>query len=109
MSDGFYSYIIGYYRNRPYTLLIRPDYSGLTDTDSVEDNYRVSIVIYFRYEGEEHEIVRIDNSHGYMHIHRFYNSQDEEREEIDLNFWKAIEYVKENWKRFAKLYDRNHL
>lgn len=64
--------------------------------------------IYYREDGEKHEIVRIDNSHDYMHIHRLYTSQEDDVEEVKMNYWGSMKYIQENLERFARLYDRNN-
>ena len=94
--------------DRIYTMVVRPDYTKLEDTKNVEENFHININVFYRENGEKHEIVRIDNSHDYMHIHRLYSSQEDEREAVNMNYWEAMEYLRENLDQFAQLYDENH-
>ncbi len=70
-----------------------------------------SVSLFYRDpEKEENiEIARIDSSHGYVHIHRFYRS-DPEKENIDIDTWQeALEFLRDKWKIYTKRYYRNHI
>jgi hypothetical protein len=98
----------GKWNGRIYNMTVHPNYTKLENTEDIEENFHVSINIYYRENGEEHEIARIDNSHDYMHIHRLYTSQENDKEEINLSYWESVDYLRENLTQFARLYDENH-
>ncbi len=53
------------------------------------------------------KLARIDNSHGRVHIHRFWRGQKKGEDlkwrgdNLEL-FWRAIEYLQDNWKNFVR-------
>lgn len=98
----------GTWKGRIYNMTVRPNSKKLEETENVEEKFHVNINIHYREGQEKHEIVRIDNSHDYMHIHKFYSTQEDERETIDMGYWQAMNYLQENLDRFARLYDENH-
>ncbi len=100
---------VGKWRGRTYNMTVRPDYTNLEDTENIGEKLHVSINVYYREKGEKHEIVRIDNSHSYMHIHRLYSAQEEDVEEIQMTYWEAMKYIQQNLERFARLYEENHV
>lgn len=68
------------------------------------DNFSISIYFSDPEEGEKEEIVRLDNSHGYVHMHRFFESQDSVEDKPSLDAFSGYDYLKANWQRFARLY-----
>jgi hypothetical protein len=60
-----------------------------------------AVVIYTNdpESGERVEVVRIDSSHGEVHIHRFYR-QDNAKEPMELGLWDAVEFVSEKGETF---------
>ncbi|MBS1264088.1 MAG: hypothetical protein MAG715_01288 [Methanonatronarchaeales archaeon] len=73
---------------------------------SFNDVEEFSVSLFFDTEqGRGEEVVRIDSAdhHGgfRIHIHRLYR-RDEAVEEFDGDIWTAVDYLKENWRRFAR-------
>lgn len=100
--------ILGEMYGRKYFLVAKPgmkEYSETQDIEYEELEGAVSLSVTYRKNGEEEEIVRIDNSHGYMHIHRFYSEQ-ENTEELDIKYNEALKYIMENWKRLARQFHK---
>lgn len=49
------------------------------------------------------EIVRIDNSHGYTHIHKNYR-RGEPIEKINMGVWDVWEELSSNWVNYVDKY-----
>ena len=64
-------------------------------------------------EGEEyHEVIRYDTAHGYVHVHRFWESDEMQRwrsyegRPLAEAFQAAYDDIKANWERYIELYKR---
>lgn len=96
----------GMFKNRKYHIMVRPDPSQL-DRDPKEIE-KFCIAIYFvNEEGEREQIVRIDTAHGKPHIDKLYSEKDDIKKYFDqMDFMEAWQYLQQNWKKFARLYDQ---
>ena len=89
----------GEYREKVYFVSARADPAF----DSPDE---FAVTLYYNdVESEESiQVARIDNSHGYVHFDRLYR-RDEPKEEMDLTFWEAVEFLEENWRTYAKSHE----
>lgn len=99
---------VGEYRSRPYFISIRadPDFENTTD-------FAVSLYYNDRYTEGTVEIARIDTAHGFTHIDREYHREQPTDPIFDdlpneQAVWKAQTHLDENWRDYAKRYERNH-
>lgn len=76
-----------------------------------ESNKMVSFcVVQICYFGENtYEIVKFDSAHGHCHIHRYYRRLNDEGEPIEKDnspaaFDEFRNDVKENWRKYKRLY-----
>lgn len=74
---------------------------------SFHDVEKFSISIHFTDPDnlEQVEIVRIDNSHGYVHIDKLFKEGDPKEELPNLDAFSAYNYLKNNWKDFARRFE----
>jgi len=85
----------------------------ITSVD-IEENTKKLIsfcVLQVYYKGEEvHEIIRFDSAHGKFHVHKFFKipmRKEGLNEEISTkSFYKCRKNIKQNWKKYRKLYDK---
>jgi hypothetical protein len=96
--DATFEYQLGEYEGRAYFLVARarPDFD-----DPAE--FGITVGYNDPTTDESVQIARIDTAHGYTHFDGLYR-RDEPKEEIDLDFWEAIEYLEENWRTYASSY-----
>lgn len=87
------------YRGRKYFLQNRPN----PGFNAPED---FAVVVYYRDAevGENHQIARVDTSHGFTHFDKFFR-RDEPKEEVDWGIWEAAKNLRENWRTYAKSYE----
>lgn len=64
-------------------------------------------------EGEEYrKVIRYDTAHGYVHVHRFWESGKGQRwrryegRPLSEAFQAAYDDIKANWERYIELYKR---
>ena len=104
MSEQTASEILGEYKARKYTLFAKA-------VPSFNEIQKFAVNIRYRnIETQENiEIVRIDNYHAPVHIHKKYLDQTgyEELEE-NPGFYKAWSRLQNNRKKYAEKHDRNH-
>lgn len=100
MGDATFEYQLGEHEGRVYFLVAR----ARPDLDDPE-GFGVTVRYNDPVTGESIQIARIDTSHGYTHFDRLYR-RDEPKEELDLDFWEAIELLEENWRTYASSYER---
>jgi len=102
-ADG--PFPIGRRHGKVYLLTVKPPQKEYweRDRDFEDAEGSISITLIARDQhGNEEDILRIDNSHEDMgiHKHRFYSKEDD-WEELDMNFPEALEHVYENWQHYA--------
>lgn len=101
--ERFYSYRLGSDDGRVYHLSV----SGAPSMNHVED-FAVAVHFNDADTDETVEIVRIDTSHGFVHIDRLYRA-DQPKDELDVEtLWEAEALLREQWRRYAESYARNH-
>jgi len=82
---------LGKYRGEVYIMSVRPEPSDIEDA---EDVMGFAISIFFKKDGETLQIVRIDDSHGYVHMDRLYSERDDIKQDMsDLDFWESMDYL----------------
>jgi hypothetical protein len=59
-------------------------------------------------DGENIEIIRIDDSHGEAHVDRFYRRDAGDKPPFDGGLWDAVEDLSENWRRYAESFKEVH-
>lgn len=100
MDDATFEYQLGEYEDRAYFLVARarPDF---------DDPEELGVTIGYNdpTNDETIQIARIDTAHGYTHFDKLYR-RDEPKEELDLDFWGAVERLEENWRTYASSYAR---
>jgi hypothetical protein len=94
-----YSHELGIYAGNRYLLSVR------ADDFNEPDDFCVTLYYKDAETDENIEVARIDTAHGYTHIDRLYR-RDEPKEEFDGNVWDACEYLEENWRDFARSYEK---
>ena len=101
MAESTLELELGEYRGETYFLVGRAR-PGLNDLEEF------AVTIYYNDERTEEtvEIVRIDTAHDYTHIDQLYR-RDEPKEALDVGFWEAIETLEENWRTYARGYERS--
>jgi hypothetical protein len=93
---------LGKYQGEVYVMSVRPKPSKIEDTKAVSD---FAISIFFKKNGETHQVVRIDDAHGYVHMDRLYSERDDIKQDMsELDFWASMDYLMQNWQKFAKYY-----
>jgi len=99
---------LGEYRGRVYRLTVKPPpgkyYSSTEDYEEIEGTVMLKID-YEDEEGNTGKVVRIDNSHGKMHVHKFYSEENGE-ETISMTYREAYQELTENWLHYAKTHHR---
>jgi len=101
---------LGFRHGKQYTLLVKPPPSEypIPDIDYEEIEGAITISIYYRDDNmNEQEIVRVDNSHDHLHIHKFY-TESQEKEAISKGYWEIVKEFQKNWKWYADNYERAH-
>ena len=71
-----------------------------------------SVNLSVRIDDDYHDVIRYDTAHGYLHVHRFWES-------VEMQPWRsyagrplaeafqaAYEDIKTNWERYIELYKR---
>lgn len=57
---------------------------------------------------ERHEVARIDNkSHGAVHFDRLFEEGEPKDFGIDWNVHEAAAHLKQNWRKYARRYEKN--
>ena len=108
MSKNSYSYEVGTYRQHNYQIAARGDPS-LNNIQSF-----AAVLFYPQADGDRVEVAKIDNDEheeGKVHIDRYYREEGAERKDFSINastLYEAEEYLRDNWRRFADLYEENH-
>lgn len=97
-----YEVQIGRIQDRTYFLLVSAE-------PSLNDVQSVAVVLYYRNSITDQtvQIARIDTSHGHTHIDKLYTEQ-QGSEPLSVDLWEAHAHLESNWKRYARLYRRNH-
>jgi hypothetical protein len=90
---------LGTYSGRIYWLRGRAK-PGFNDPEW----FSVSVYYTDRNSGDNIEIVRVDRSHNYTHIHRLYR-RDELKEPIGWDLWEAWGKFKREWRTYAKNFE----
>lgn len=84
-----------------------------------QERFAVNVYVSQGMNSENDSIVRIDNSHGEVHIDRLYLPEDDpcrKHDEIDVetaneaikHFVDTEDVEQARWKEFTKRYDENH-
>jgi hypothetical protein len=90
---------LGRYRGRPYFLSVRVD-------PDLNDPTEFAVVVHYeRSNGERVQIARIDTEHGYTHFDRLYR-REQPKDPVDMNIWAAWDHMEENWRTYARSYER---
>ena len=107
-SEFSYLYETGTFRGTAYSIGVRADPS----TNDVES---FAAILFFELaDGTRVEVAKVDDSpHGAgdIHVDRYYREVRAEIKDFDVSIrdlWDADEYLKNNWERFARLYDDHH-
>jgi hypothetical protein len=97
---------IGERDGKVYLIAVKPPQQEYWESDRDYENREgeISITLFSRGDNGQEEIARIDNSHGSMHIHRFY-SEEENSEQVEMGFTEALEYIYENWQHLADVHE----
>lgn len=108
MTDFTYRYGPGVYNGREYHIGVR------TDPSLFQPRSFAVVLFYERPDGTTVEVAKIDNSshaEGDIHVDRYYRERGAPRKDFDVDIStlpEAERYLRENWRRFAILYDRTH-
>lgn len=97
-----YSYRLGTYQDRRYYLARRAE-----PTEQCPEEFSLSVYYSDPRSGSNVEIARVDTAHGYTHFDQLYR-RDENRKPVDWSYWEALEVLLENWRSYARRYDRAH-
>lgn len=109
-SEFTYNYSVDTLYGQEYQIGVRHDPS-INDVDSF-----AAILFYSEPDGTRVEVAKVDDSEhegqdSDIHVDRYYRADgaDKKDHDVDISSWEeAEEYLKENWKRFARLYRENH-
>lgn len=95
-------YGLGEYRGRQYFIRgnAEPDYNH-------PEEFFVNVHYKTAEEYSNIEIALIDTEHGYTHFHQLYR-EHQPTKEFSGDFWDAMHYLEEDWRRYARLYWENH-
>jgi len=72
------------------------------------------VLFYTRSDGEYVEVAKIDDSEheeGAVHFDRYYRADGANRKDFDVeadSLFEAESLVRNNWRRYARLYEENH-
>jgi hypothetical protein len=92
--------LLGEFRGRFYSITrkVEPSFQSV-------DKFSVSIHFTDPETGEEVEVVRIDNSHGFVHMDRLFEEEQSKEEMPGHDTFTAYDYLKNNWKRYAEKFE----
>jgi len=99
---------IGERHGKTYLITVKPPQEKYWSSDKDFEDLEGEVMITLHYRdrsGTQEEVARIDNSHGKMHLHRFY-SEEENVEDVDMDFQDAIGYILDNWEHLADTKER---
>lgn len=90
-----YTSDLGSYQGYQYFLRVR----STPDFDTPED---FAVVIFYKDvdAGENVQIIRVDQAHGFSHIDRLHR-RNEPKERVDWGIWEAVDQLKSNWRAYA--------
>jgi hypothetical protein len=94
--------LLGKYKGRFYSITrkVKPSFQNIRD---------FAVTIHFTDSSQEEiEIVRIDYSHGYVHMDCLFKSRKPKIEKPDLDAFSAYDFLKNNWKKYAEKHRKNH-
>lgn len=100
--ERFYGYKLGTHAAREYSLSV----SGAPSINDIEE-FAVTVHYYDNDADETIEIARIDTAHGVTHFDKLFR-RDQPKEELDVDYLGAEKRLRENWRRYARSYDRIH-
>jgi len=80
--------------------------SGAPDINDVV-KFAVTIHYYDTDADETVEIARIDTAHGVTHFDKLFR-RDQPKERLDIAHPEAEKRLRENWRQYARSYDRTH-
>lgn len=107
MSGFDYVYEVGSLRGRVYRVGVRMD-------PSLNDVQSFAVVLFFeRADGSRVELAKIDDAEhddGEVHFDRYYRAESAERKDFDIDVdsvFEAEDLLAENWRRYARIYQRN--
>ncbi|WP_435065162.1 DUF7718 family protein [Halobaculum sp. EA56] len=100
MGGSTFEYRLGRYADREYFLSARA-------RPGFEDPEEFAVVVHYNdpTTDESVQVARVDTAHGHVHIDRLYR-RGRPKDELDLNFWDAVEFVEERWRTFAEGHER---
>ena len=108
MSKESYSYVLEKYHDRNYHIHVRA-------SPSLNNVQSFAVVLFYRQaDGSHVEVAKIDDSEqheGQVHIDRYYREEGADQKDFTIDVttpYEAEEFLLENWKRFADLYEENH-
>lgn len=108
MGTFTYWHEMGEHRERTY-------YLGIRAEPSLNDVRSFAVVLHYeRPNGGFVEIAKVDNaSHrdGDVHVDRYYREPSAPQKDFDVDVSslpEAERYLRENWRWFAALHERNH-
>jgi hypothetical protein len=108
VSTFTYRHNVGTYRDREFQLGVR-----IEPNLNIGDSF--AVVLFYEPSEEEYvEIAKIDDSEyeeGIVHFDRYHRAEDAESKDFDIevdSVFEAEDLLEENWRRYARLYERNH-
>lgn len=108
MSTFNYRYGVGSYRAKEYQIGVRAE-PEMYDSESF-----AVVLFYTRSDGEYVEVAKIDDSEheeGTVHFDRHYRADGANRKDFDVavdSLFEAEDLIRDNWRRYARLYEENH-
>lgn len=97
-------HVLGEYRDRVYRLTVKPPEGKYYGSSENYEEIEGAVMLKIDYEdmdGNTEDVVRIDNSHGHMHKHKFY-SEEEGKEPVNMSYQEAYQELTKNWLHYAK-------
>ncbi len=62
------------------------------------------VQLEIEYQGTWKEVIRYDTSHGFAHVDRYNNRNEQKKESLDMTFQEALTFadadINENWEKY---------
>ena len=100
MAEATFEYELGEHVDRTFLLIARA-------VPGFDDPAEFAVVVHYNDpdRAETEQVARIDTAHGGVHFDRLYR-RDEPKDDLDVNFWEAVERLEDNWRTYARGYER---
>lgn len=100
MAEATFEYELGEHAGRTFLLTARA-------VPGFDDPAEFAVVVHYNSpEADQVEqVARIDTAHGGVHFDRLYR-RDDPKDDLDINFWEAVERLEANWRTYARGYER---